>query len=216
MKEKLKHLLPIVAFAIFFVYCSDKEEDPTPPKKLTDNEYNNYWIYNKMKRLYLWNDKLPASPDYTVDPEDFFYNILFDYGKATGDRFSVIAPDETKSVKSAIELNKGFEIMPAQYFPDMGTGTSSLGFFVVSVQKDSDAYAKGLRRGCVIYAVDGEPASANNYYTIMNNASFTPSIYNIVGDKLIFQTVVNQIFCRNAFFHDLFHFFNHTLFQPFF
>ena len=83
---KLKNLfyLFILALAIplSFVTCSDKDDDPIDnpdpePTDKTDNEITNEWIHDRMKRVYLWNEELPASPNYKTDPEDFFYGILY-------------------------------------------------------------------------------------------------------------------------------------------
>lgn len=100
MKAKSIFLLAIILLS--FNACRDKEEeDPiTPPKELTDNELTNQWAYNKMKSLYLWNTNLPSSPDYTQDPEKFFYGILYNYGKVDGDRFSWIEEDTSKKTKA--------------------------------------------------------------------------------------------------------------------
>jgi len=198
MKEKFKYLLSVVALAMFLVCCvdggdediitPDPDPDPKPPVELTDNEYTNYWIYDKMKRVYLWNDKLPASPNYKSDPEKFFESILFDYKKVTGDRFSWIEPDLSKT-KSSSEVHIGFKVVTSPYFLDENAQNSSLGLFVVSVQKGSDAEAKGLKRGNIIYAVDGTEVTSNNYRTILNKASFQLSVYNSEGEKVTLQTI---------------------------
>ncbi len=191
MKAKSIFLLAIILLS--FNACRDKEEeDPiTPPKELTDNELTNQWAYNKMKSLYLWNTNLPSSPDYTQDPEKFFYGILYNYGKVDGDRFSWIEEDTSKKTKALYaDANLGFEYVPMSYFPINQSGISSLlGFFIVYVYEDSDAYKKGLRRGQVIYNVNNTDINYNNYSTILkNNSSLSLGIYNNKGEKVKLET----------------------------
>lgn len=191
MKAKSIFLLAIILLS--FNACRDKEEeDPiTPPKELTDNELTNQWAYNKMKSLYLWNTNLPSSPDYTQDPEKFFYGILYNYGKVDGDRFSWIEEDTSKKTKALYaDANLGFEYVPMSYFPINQSGISSLlGFFIVYVYEDSDAYKKGLRRGQVIYKVNDTDVNYDNYSTILKeNTSLSLWIYNNKGEKVKLET----------------------------
>ena len=43
----------------------------------------NEWIYKMMDIYYLWNDVLPKSPDYAVNPSNFFESLLNKYNKNT-------------------------------------------------------------------------------------------------------------------------------------
>ncbi|MDR2950123.1 MAG: hypothetical protein LBV71_13060 [Prevotella sp.] len=183
MKAKLIFSLPIVALLLLLGGCSDKDDD-TPKNTQSDTEYINTWMYNKMKSLYLWNDKLPASPDYTKSPKDFYQSILYNYGMTTGDRFSTIEEDETKSTKTLFGGgNLGFDYLPYSYFPDVNTTSSLIGLLVISVDKGTDAEAKGLKRGQIIYGVNGANVTYENYLTILDKSSLTLSVYNKSGEK---------------------------------
>jgi C-terminal processing protease CtpA/Prc len=194
MKAKFIFLLPI--FILALAACSDNgndgkdPEDPTTgEEELTDTELTNKWAYRKMQSLYLWNTELPTSLDYTQDPEDFFYGILYNYGNVNGDRFSWIEEDTSKGTKSLYAgSNLGFEYIPMSYF---ASGSSSLlGFFVVYVYNDSDAYSKGLRRGQVIYKVNDTDVSYDNYGTILENVtSLSLSVYNNNGKQEKLETI---------------------------
>lgn len=192
MKEKLKYLLIIFALVLFITSCKDKKEDETDnPGELTDNEYTNQWIHERLTRLYYWNDKLPAKPNYTQDPKKFFYNILFDYGKVAGDRFSWIEEDKSKSTKNLFTNdNVGFDCIPATYFPSKSAGTrSKIGYFVISVNPQSDAAIKGLKRGNVIYEVNGSEITEDNYETLLSSASLSLSVYDSTGKQVTLQKI---------------------------
>lgn len=188
---KLKYLLYLLVLALVmplaFTSCEDKEDpivkpdpDPDPnPTEKTNNEMTNEWIYDKMKRVYLWNDKLPSSPSYKAEPKDFFYGILYDYGKKTGDLFSWIEADKSKEKKDeAAGSFLGFTYMPAAYFENEKSENSSVGFFVTSVREGSDAEKQGLKRGQLIYKVDNTTITSSNYLSLLDKGSFVLSVYD--------------------------------------
>lgn len=196
MKAKFIFLLPI--FILALVACSDNgndgkdPEDPTTgEEELTDTELTNKWAYRKMQSLYLWNTELPTSPDYTQDPEDFFYGILYNYGNVNGDRFSWIEEDTSKGTKSLYAgSNLGFEYLPRSYAPDEDARSSSLGLFVLYVYEGSDAEAKGLKRGQVIYKVNNTNVTNDNYETILQGTtSLNLSVYNNLGKQVTLETI---------------------------
>ena len=65
---------------------------PIPPT-VDENKYVNNWIFEEMNIYYLWNNKIPKSPDYSMKPDKFFNSLLYTYNKNSnpeGDRFSWI------------------------------------------------------------------------------------------------------------------------------
>lgn len=189
MKVKFAFLLLLL---LSLNACKDDNNNTsnnTSDEELTDNEFTNRWAYNKMKNLYLWNTNLPSSPDYTQDPEDFFYSILYNYGNVNGDRFSWIEEDTSKKTKALYaDTNLGFEYLPMSYF--YNSSTSSIGFFVFYVYEGSDAYKKGLRRGQVIYKVNNTDITYSNYSTLLTDvSSATFSVYNNTGEKVTLESI---------------------------
>lgn len=193
---KLRNLfhLFILTLTISFPFsaCSDKDDvnpDPDPTEK-TDNEITNEWIYDRMKRVYLWNEQLPTSPVYNTDPESFFYGILYNYGKTTGDRFSWIEEDTSKGTKETTTgTYLGFTYLPSAYFENDKSKNSSVGFFVTSVREGSDAEKQGLKRGQLIYKVDNTTITRTNYLTLLNKGSFTLSIYDQNGEQVTLPVI---------------------------
>jgi len=158
--------------------CEDKNSGGSD--NYSDEEYTNRWIYDKMNRLYLWNENLTKSPNYSLDPQSFFTSILYKYEQRDGDRFSWIEEDKSKETKGLFNGDElGFDCLPISYFPDINTQNTSVGLFVTYVYEDSDAEDKDLKRGMVIYKVNGESVSYDNYKTILEDkAQLTLSVYN--------------------------------------
>jgi C-terminal processing protease CtpA/Prc len=185
MKAKFTFIILIIT--LFFIACDDNENPVPNNPDLTDEEYTNQWIYDKMSRVYLWNDSLPASPDYTQEPKEFFYKILYKFGELKGDRFSWIEEDKSKTPDTKAlyaDVTLGFDCIPSSYFPNRESESSSLGLFVITVDEGSDAQAKGLRRGQVIYRVNGTNVDYSNYEIILDNlTSCTLGVYNNNGIK---------------------------------
>ncbi|MFV0536588.1 MAG: S41 family peptidase [Dysgonomonas sp.] len=173
--------------------CKDTKEEIEDPKtsELTDDEFTNQWAYNKMKSLYLWNTELPSNPNYTQAPKAFFESILYNYGSVNGDRFSWIEEDTSKKTKALYaDTNLGFECIPTSYFPTSTSSSTSIGFFVVYVYEESDAYKKGLRRGQVIYRVGNTDITYSNYSTLLKDvSSVTLSVYNDKGVQVTLNSI---------------------------
>jgi len=186
MKVKFAFLLTIIFSATLFS-CGDSDKGDDGSKDWSDDEYTNRWAYRKMQSLYLWNTDLPASPNFKQDPEKFFYSILYKYRQIEGDRFSWIEKDTSKGEKSIMgNDHRGFDYIPMNYFPFLnpnGTSYTSVGFFVSYVFEGSDAEAKGLKRGQVIYRVNSQDVNYDNYQTILDQGSLKLEVYNNDGVK---------------------------------
>src|SRR5688572_23230601 len=77
------------------------------PKPIVRNDTKvNTWIYDQMKFWYLWNERLPSSPDLTAEPEQFFESLLVEE-----DRFSWIQKDYQELINSlqGISREAGYE-----------------------------------------------------------------------------------------------------------
>ncbi|GAB2558069.1 S41 family peptidase [Spirosoma areae] len=127
-----------------------------------------------MKEVYYWNDKLPANPDITLTPGNFFKSILNTYNAAAnpnGDRFSWIqeSADELKASLNGETRTDGLEFK--LYLRT--AGSSDVIGKVLYVQKHSPAAKAGLMRGDLFYQVNGQTLTTTNYQELVNGSGDT-------------------------------------------
>ncbi|NDV78422.1 S41 family peptidase [Dysgonomonas sp. 511] len=164
MKAKLFFLLSMTILLVLLYSCEDKDSDGG--RGNTNNEYVNKWVYENMDFYYYWRDKMPsyASLDKNLAPKNFFEKLKFAYNTSTydGDRFSWIQEsyvDLLNSLSGVSSKEIGFE-----YIPYMRAETGSEAeFVVVYVKKGTKAESSGLKRGDIIWKVDGVDLTESNW-----------------------------------------------------
>lgn len=140
--------------------------DEPPVVNTNEHKYVNDWIYEEMSIYYLWNTKIPSSPDLTQFPADFFDSILNKYNATSnpdGDRFSWIQENYTDLLKSLTGVSSdeiGFEyifvrVTDTQYYA-----------LVLYPRKNTDAEAKGISRGRFVTKINGQNITSSNYQNL--------------------------------------------------
>lgn len=165
----------------------------------------NEWIYEMMDIYYLWNDVLPKSPDYAVNPSNFFESLLNKYDENTntkGDRFSWIQEDFVElmnSLKGVSSYDIGFEYQPFL----VEEGSTQVVFEILYTKKGTDASTKGIKRGMVVTAVDGVNITTNNWRGVFSGPS--PKVLTISNADNANQSVTIQMakdFAENPIYMD--------------
>lgn len=148
------------------ISCKEKAVEPAIGN-VTDTEVNN-WILGNMKTWYFWNDKLPASPNLSQKPQDFFGSLLYRYDaslRPDGDRFSWLqeSADELKASLSGESTSTGLEFRLIRY---TSTGDDIYGI-VTYVIKGSSAEKAGFKRGDFFTQVNGQKLTIGNYSALL-------------------------------------------------
>lgn len=123
----------------------------------------NEWVYDEMSIYYLWNNRLPRNPDYSLVPSKFFDSILHHQE----DRFSGIQENyvdllDNLSGVSSDEI--GFEYI---FF---GVNVNQYYALVLYPKSGTDAEAKGINRGRIITQVDGKDITPSNYNSVFSGS----------------------------------------------
>src|SRR5690606_27686265 len=126
---KFKKIFLGIFLLIFVAACKDDDD-----VKISDGSNNaiNTWVYDVMKEVYYWTDRIPANVDKGQAPEDFFESLK--YG---ADRFSIIVPDyqELIAALGGVTEEAGYEFS----FFTVTLGSEEVVAIVSYVKKNSPA-----------------------------------------------------------------------------
>jgi|AGTN01.1.fsa_nt_gi Periplasmic protease len=134
-------------------------------------KYVNEWINEEMSIYYFWNDKLPQSPNYSLNPNNFFNSILYKYSSSNpeGDRFSWIQEsyvDLLNDLSGVSSDEIGFDYIFLR-INEAGTQYYAL---VLYTKQGTDAETKGIDRGRFITKIDGQDITPQNYRTLFGGS----------------------------------------------
>ena len=170
----MRNLLVLILIGISFSACKKTViADGNYGNNLTSTSDSaaNTWIYNTMKEYYLWADQMPGLSSTAIQskPTDYFYTLL--YGYDTIDRFSWIDSSAAHLTNQLNGINTVLGIKYNAFYADYAQ--TNIVFSIAYVLKGSPAEKAGLKRGDIIYKVDGNLITINNYQSILQNATLT-------------------------------------------
>jgi len=141
---------------LFFGGLSSCEhDDATVVYEEGTNAYVNQWMYEQMKRYYLWNGSLPTATDLSVFPKDYFEQL-----RHSEDPFSyTIHPSLPETLPKTLRGKFGFDIA---FINHLGQVYG----VVLYVLTGSPAQNHGLSRGDLITTFNGVAVSSSNYNTV--------------------------------------------------
>ncbi len=161
--------------------CKKTSDSVTPINTgpATDLDVDN-WILDSMKTYYYWTDKIPANPNKSLAPADFFKSLLYDYTNTANlarDHFSWIqesAADLTSSLSGETKTS-GMEF---KLYTKASGSTDVIGK-VIYVLRGSPAEKAGIKRGDIFYKVNGSAITTDNYKTVVYGTSDT-NVYTLM------------------------------------
>ena len=187
MKKNFIHIILLVGVGSLFLTSCKKDKEPVTPEdpQIIINKYVNTWIKEEMESYYLWNNKIPSSLDNKVSPDAYFNSMLYSYDKnlaPDGDRFSWIQEDYTDllgMLSGVTTLELGFEYNLFLY-----NEKDIFGEFAY-IKKNTDAAARGLKRGQAFTHINNTKLTTDNYRTLLSDASQAASVALRVYDPTI-------------------------------
>lgn len=183
-ENKLNSLIKVLFLVVFIlglsVSCDGPvpEPDPDPEKeKAPDLTIKiNEFIEAVMSDVYLWYDKVPGIDiRYEFDSKAYFEKLLF-----VEDKWSFVTEDAKK-------LEDSFEGKETSYGWSLAFGrfsdTQSIFALVEFVYPDTPADKAGVKRGDMIYQMNGADITDNNYRDLLSSSSmsFTSGQYTSSG-----------------------------------
>lgn len=184
MKRLIYSLLAIAVLG--FTSCKDDDEnDPDnggSEEKTTISAATleaNYFVYSIMSTYYYWNKEMFNDTVKYEDPkidwrtqtntEEYFYDLL-----SNKDKYSFISDNanETENELSGISTTMGWD-----YTLTYIDKSNHIGAIVNLVYPDSPAEKAGVKRGDVVYQIDGEFMTLDNY---RSKISQTSGVYSLI------------------------------------
>ncbi|GEP52018.1 peptidase S41 [Flavobacterium noncentrifugens] len=183
MKNTCRLLVLLLLFGTVFQSCDDLDDNAVP----SDIAVNNF-IWKGLNLYYLWQADVPdladnRFPDQKAlnsflqsnsNSEDFFQHLLYMPKSLVSnpvDRFSVLFDDyvELEGILAGTTKNSGADY---GFYLKTSTGTDVFGI-VRYVLPNSDAEAKGVKRGDIFYAIDGVSLNTDNFSELLDKESYT-------------------------------------------
>lgn len=176
-------IFKVFLFAIlvgsFTLSCFEDQDDNV----ILASEINDF-VWKGMNAVYLYKDEIPnlANDRFSTNeeygnylnsyftPDDLFESLI--YERQVTDRFSVIVDDyiALEQFFNGITVSHGMEF---GLFRFSSTDTDLYGY-VRYVLPNTDAEAKGIKRGDLFYGVDGTQLTVDNWRVLLG-----PNMYNI-------------------------------------
>lgn len=179
MKKKFNlKLFVIICCLSLFNSCT--EEKAENGRITTDEQYHaNIFAGTSLETFYYWNkdisnDLLRLNPETNTDPITTVNEIRYHEGDTEIDRWTMLT-DDFESFNSSLEgVYTTYGYQPITYLLDENTGQCVSA--VAYVYQNSPAEKAGLKRGDIIYEIDGKPLTVNNYTDLFYSSQITLSL----------------------------------------
>lgn len=177
----------IITFAmLIIVFVSCNKEDSTEISSDTQD-----FIWKGLNTYYLWKDYVPNLDNSINDNEksylsflasysdsdDFFESLIYDRDNV--DKWSWIVDDYVALENSFAGITTSNGVKYGLTY-ESDNSVDVIGF-VRYVQNDSDASGKGVERGYLFDAIDGQQLTVNNYQSLLAQDTYVMSFVDIVN-----------------------------------
>lgn len=160
--------LYLLAFCLLVVSCKKDDDKPANNSKYTTQEF----VYGAMQEVYLWNDHIPTlDPNSYSEPANLFEAIRYKsniYEQV--DQWSFLTDDfiGVLNMFQGITTSFGHRL----YLTLVEEGSPQVVALVLYVYENTPASEAGLKRGDMIYKVDGQNITLDNYKSLLGKNSY--------------------------------------------
>lgn len=183
-KFNLKLFAAICCFSLLYSCTEEKinsDSDQSSVERITSDEqyHANIFAGLSLETFYYWNKEIAndlnkLNPETNTDPITTVNEIRYHEGDTEVDRWSMLT-DDSESFNNSMEgVYTTYGYQPITYLLDKNTGQCISA--VAYVYKDSPAEKAGLKRGDIIYKIDGKTLTADNYTELFTSSQITLSL----------------------------------------
>lgn len=177
-KLSWRQMATILFVSLNFTSCSKEDEPEIPvieePEEIVFSEVSDF-IWRGLNHWYFWQNSVPALADSKLNDLDAYHTYLNSYStpeqlfnaliNTSVDDFSWYVPDVAEQLKQFAGTNKSYGIRLGSSLFQVGNGVY---IYIAYTVPNSPAALSGLKRGDIIYKVDGAVMTADNYQIINN------------------------------------------------
>ncbi|MCK5694508.1 MAG: hypothetical protein KAI08_16705 [Bacteroidales bacterium] len=178
MKREMKKIVLLVVALIVLVAIPACEKETNNGSDLPkETLILNNWIWEGMNEVYLWEAYIPdINWREEPDPMAFFHKLLFEE-----DRNSWIVDDYEKlaAMFDGVETATGMSADPQLYTENQ------IVYFVEYVTPGSPAANSGIMRGDIIYTIDGQLLTKDNYRDLYYQTTANFGFADWDGDAMV-------------------------------
>ncbi len=174
--NRISFCLALISILISSNSCRTKDEEPDITLEV------NWFIKNNMDFAYFWNKQIPnINPNSSTEPSDYFYSLLYEYGDV--DRWSFITDDYKGLVKqfAGIQKDPGLSVQWL-YAPN---STYNVVGQIEFVHPNTPAEEAGMKRGQIIYKINGTILNENNFYQLYTQDQLKIELCKIDANNII-------------------------------
>lgn len=190
--NKLKFTLSCIFISGFiFTGCTKEEENNEPEytSKITEEtKYANKFAKEVLELYYYWNEEISKDlnkldPEKNSDPISTVEEIRYHDGTNQVDKWTMLTNNMDEFTSSVQGVSTTYGYTPIVYY--ITADSNDLIAVVAYVSKDSPAEKAGLKRGDIIYQIDGKTLNVDNYMDLYYSSNITLSFAKLNGLEVI-------------------------------
>ena len=178
--------------SLFLSSCSDdtpNSPDKEGTKRVTTDEqyYANQFARSVMEYNYVWNEEIASDlakldPNMNVKPIETVREIRYHQGDKEIDKWTKLYPNIQKFEDSSAGISTTYGYQPITYVLDEGKDDcfSAIAF----VFPNSPAERAGLKRGDLIYKINGKKLTTKNFKGLFDSSTVTISLAKLKGSVI--------------------------------
>ena len=177
-------LAGLVLAGSLFSGCSDQDPPAPQTERSTTDEmyYANLFAGEILQNYYYWNKEVAGDlarldPNTNTDPIKTVSEIRYHKENTLIDKWTMLTDDMKQFTENVGGVSTTFGYQPVVY--RVSDSSNQCIAPVAFVYKDSPAAKAGLKRGDLIYQINGKELSTDNYQELFNSASITLSLATI-------------------------------------
>ena len=216
--NKLKLALSCIIISGFvFTGCTEEEdinnnESDNTSKITEETRYANRFAREVLEMYYYWNTEISKdlnklNPETNSDPIATVEEIRYHDGTNQVDKWTMLTDNMDEFTSSVEGVSTTYGYTPKVYY--LQEGSDDLIAAVAYVSKGSPAEKAGLKRGDIIYQIDGKTLTVDNFMDLYYSSNITLSFAKLNGleviptDKKVSMTAIemyeNPILCDTVY-----------------